>query len=136
MALSAKLQFGDNELGHYSSEFMVVSCECKLVRHHNQNCPDADSKCDHVVVVVVSPGNENHELVEWYISHGCRSGRILFDVSDLGGTQSDDTTMELVFEDAVCCSLSENYDIDSMRRREYTIEFFGRSTTIGNVNFN
>ena len=130
--MSAILQFGDNSAGIYSNQYPVVECDCHFSRHHDFYSPDSDPRCEKVMIMVVAPGKEDLELNEWYIDNSVLCGRILFDISDQAGTNGNDTTREIRFEDARCYLIEETYDISSSNRRLLKMEFLSSSIQIDN----
>lgn len=135
MALTARLQFGDNESKAYPEEYLVADCHCHFVRHHNQFHPDEDARCERVEVIVVAPGKENLNLFDWYISGNPISGRLLFDLSSMHGGEFT-TSKELLFEDAYCFSLAEDYHVDSSNRRYLKLSFMAEKIIVNDVEYN
>lgn len=135
MALTARLQFGDNESKVYPAEYLVADCHCHFVRHHNQFHPDADARCERVEVIVVAPGKENLNLFDWYISGNPLSGRLLFDLSSMHGGDFT-ASKELLFEDAYCFSLAEDYHVDSSNRRYLKLSFMAEKIIVNDVEYN
>lgn len=115
MALMACLQFGDNMTGHYSKEYLVMDCHLHFSRHHNHFRPDTDARCEQVELVVVAPGKEDLNLYEWYIQNGTMSGRIVFDLQTV--TSNNAIEKVILFEDAYCYAIEEEYHIDVQKRR-------------------
>lgn len=115
MALLARLQFGDNMTGHYSKEYLVMDCHLHFSRHHNHFRPDTDARCEQVELVVVAPGKEDLNLYEWYIQNGTMSGRIVFDLQTV--THDNNVEKVILFEDAYCYAIEEEYHIDVQKRR-------------------
>lgn len=132
MALIARLQFGNNDTKVYSSEYLVADCHCHFSRHHNQFQPDADPRCERVEIVVVAPGKENLNLYEWYISGDPISGRVLFDLMLANGGDLT-ASSELLFEDAYCFSLAEDYHIDSSNRRYLKLSLMAERIIVDGV---
>lgn len=131
MALTARLQFGDNDSKTYPEEYFVADCHCHFIRRHNQFHPDADALCERVEVVVVAPGKENLNLYDWYISGNPLSGRLVFDLNYQG---SDSTSSaDVLFEDAYCFSLAEDYHIDSSARRCLKLSFVAEKMIVNSV---
>ena len=77
MALTARLQFGDNVAGLYSREYLIADCHLHFNRHHNHFKPDTDARCETMELVVVAPGREDLNLYEWYINNDTLSGRVV-----------------------------------------------------------
>lgn len=135
MSLSASLQFGDNQVGLYTREYLVTECRCHFLRHYNYYLPDTDARCEKVEITVVAPGKEDLNLYEWYIDQTALSGRIVFDLSSQSA-DGGNHYKELRFEDAQCFVLSEDYHIDKARRRLLKMEFTAARIVIDNVLFN
>lgn len=135
MALIARLQFGDNDSKAYPAEYMVADCRCHFTRHHNHAHPDSDARCERVDVIVVAPGKKNLNLYDWYISGNPLSGRILFDM--LSATRGGDfsASKELLFEDAYCFSLAEDYHVDSFNRRYLKLSFMAETIIVNDVTY-
>ena len=68
MALTARLQFGDNDAKVYPEQYLVEDCHCHFTRQYNHFHPETDPRCERVELTVVAPGRENLSLYEWYIS--------------------------------------------------------------------
>ena len=134
MALTARLQFGDNEVKAYTTEYLVADCHCHFTRHHNQFHPDTAARCEKVEVIVVAPGKDNLNLYDWYISGDPLSGRLVFDLSSIYDNDLSNSK-ELLFEDAYCFSLAEEYNIDSSNRRQLRLSFVAEDIIIDNVSF-
>lgn len=134
MSLSACLQFGDNDAGLYTREYLVVECLHHFSRHHNHFLPDADARCEKVELTVIAPGKEDLGLYEWYIDQTALCGQILFDLSGQG---ADDIAhyKALRFENARCFSLSEDYHIDNARRRILKLELAAEQVIVDDVMF-
>lgn len=133
MALMARLQFGDNSVGLYSKEYLVMDCHMHFTRHYNHFRPDTDARCETVEVVVVAPGKEDLTLYEWYIENGTMSGRIVFDLQSITG--GDTETKFLEFEDAYCYSMAEEYRIDAQKRRCIKLSIMAETLTINDTEF-
>ena len=115
MALTARLQFGDNESKVYPEEYMVADCHCHFSRHHNQFHPDGEARCERIELTVIAPGLDNLNLYDWYINSEPLSGRILYDLSST--RVNDSYSKELLFDGAYCYALAEEYHIDNETRR-------------------
>ena len=68
MALTARLQFGDNSTKTYPKEFLVENCRCHFSRHYDLAYPDTDARCERVELTVVAPGKDDLTLYDWYIN--------------------------------------------------------------------
>ena len=134
MALTARLQFGDNTVGLYSKEYLVADCHLHFKRHHNHFKPNTDARCETMELVVVAPGREDLNLYEWYIQNSTLSGRLVFDLSDIRGGDFL-SSKELLFEDAYCFLLAEDYHIDSSNRRYLKMSFVAETIIVNGVEY-
>ena len=115
MALTARLQFGDNDSKIYQVEYLVKDCRCHFSRHYNHFHPDGEARCERMELTVIAPGKENLNLYDWYIQGEPMSGRILFDVII---PQSDQPYSKvLIFDSAYCYALGEEYNNGDLTRR-------------------
>lgn len=135
MAISAKLQFGDNDCGQYSSEYPVLGYKCNFSRRYNAASPDSDPRCDSISIIVITPGKENTELLQWYVEQNCMTGRILLDTSDMTDSGGDFTTREIRFEDARCFAIEEDYDNTVNRLRVLKLDIMAEDMEIDSVRF-
>lgn len=133
MALMARLQFGDNMAGLYSKEYLVMDCHLHFSRHHDHFKPDTDAQAEKVELVVVAPGKEDLNFYEWYINNGVQSGRIIFDIQTV--TSHHPVEKVILFENACCCSLEEEYHIDTQRRRCLRLSLVAEELTINDTVF-
>ena len=114
MALTAVLEFGDNNIRRYS-------------------CPEGDTRCDRMELFVVAPGKEDLTLFEWFANQSVLDGRV---VISLGATNDNSLdSQEIVFEEAVCFALSEMYDIESSMRRLLKLSILANKICIDDVCF-
>lgn len=113
----------------------MVECKCHFKRHHNFYLPDANAICDKLTLTVVAPGKEDLNLYEWYIDKSSQSGKITFDLTTVA-THGEQPNKEILFEDAECFSIAENYDIGTQRRRLLTLEIIAEQISVENVKFN
>ena len=75
-------------------------------------------------LTVVVPGREDLNLYEWYVNKGQMSGRILIDDEN-----------QILFEDGVCFSISEEYHIDVNRRRSLRLLVAARTLEVEGIEF-
>jgi len=133
MALTAVLEFGDNNIRRYSKQFMVADCRFVFDRSYNDFCPEGDTRCDRMELFVVAPGKEDLTLFEWFADQSVLDGRITI---SLGATNDNSLdSQEIVFEEAVCFALSEMYDIDSSMRRLLKLSILANKICIDDVCF-
>ncbi len=129
------MQFGNNQISLYSKTYDVVECKCHFKRHHNFYLPDANAICDKMELTVVAPGKEDLNLYEWYIDQTSQSGKLTFDLT-VASNNGAQVTKEITFEDALCFSIAENYDINKQHRRLLTLEVIADQITVEDVKFN
>ena len=133
MALTAVLEFGDNNIRRYSKQFMVADCRFVFDRSYNDFCPEGDTRCDRMELFVVAPGKEDLTLFEWFADQSVLDGRITI---SLGATNDNSLdSQEIVFEEAVCFALSEMYDIESSMRRLLKLSILANKICIDDVCF-
>lgn len=132
MALTAVLEFGDNSIKRYSKRYLVTDCRLLFARPFNGFSPEGSARCERVEVKVIAPGKDDHSLIEWFSSQTVQNGRLVISLTNEGG-QSDADTQVLYFEDAVCFSLSEFYDINSSRRRLLKLAISAQTLEIDGV---
>ena len=133
MALTAVLEFGDNNIRRYSKQFMVADCRFVFDRSYNDFCPEGDTRCDRMELFVVAPGKEDLTLFEWFADQSVLDGRITI---SLGATNDNSLdSQEIVFEEAVCFALSEMYDIESSKRRLLKLSILANKICIDDVCF-
>lgn len=135
MALSAVLEFGDNNINRYSKRFLVTDCRIEFARPYNDNRPEGAARCKRVEISVVASGKEDHTLFEWFASRSVQNGRLVISLLADGKVVDGDTHV-LAFESGQCYSLSEFYDIDLSKRRLLKIGIIADSMTIDSVSFN
>lgn len=134
MALIAKLQFGDNDSGQYSNEYLVTDFKCQVSRSHNNARPDGAPRCSMMWLTVIAPGKEDLNLYEWYIDQSSLSGRVLIEMSSPVYYQSPEKK-EVLFENALCYSISEEYRIDVNQRRSLNLCLAVEELTLDTVLF-
>ena len=110
MALTAKLQIGNNANGNYTKTYLLTDFHCHLTRRHNGERPDGPARCDTLAFTVVAPGKTDRELEEWFVKRTSKDGRLLAEMSD-------GSTKQILFTQAVCFSLSDEYHIDRQECR-------------------
>jgi hypothetical protein len=132
MALAACLEFGDNNIRKYSKTYLLLDCHYEFDRSYNEFHPDSAVRCQRVEIVVPAPGKEDTTLFEWFNSRGVRSGRIAFYLID-DTTYKSVEKQVLYFEDAICFSLAEEYDLNSSRRRQIRLGIMAEEMVLGNV---
>ncbi len=134
MSLSARLYIGDNASANYTKEYQVVQCKVKVARPHNSFLPDADPRCDEVVLSVVAPDRDDLDLFEWYIDQTVLSGKIVIDLANQSA-KYDVTERTYTFEDAKCFSIAEVYDIEGNHRHLLRLAIMMKKLDIDEVVF-
>ena len=114
MSLIGYLEIGDNDEQKYSTSYELTDFKCHVSRHHNESRPDGATWCDRMEVSVVAPGQSDLNLYEWYVDRTLLSGHILIQLSS---DDDDGEVKEVLFENALCFALSEEYHIDQDARR-------------------
>ena len=133
MALTAVLEFGDNDIRRYSKQFMVADCRFVFDRSYNDFCPEGDTRCERMELFVVAPGKDDLTLFEWFADQSVLDGRVTI---SLGATSDNSLdSQEIVFEEAVCFALSEMYDIESSMRRLLKLSILASKICIDDVCF-
>ena len=66
-------------------------------------------------IVLPAPGKQDTTLYEWFNSRGVQSGRIVLELTGDAKNNAEEKQV-LFFEDAICFSLSEEYDLNTSRR--------------------
>ncbi len=134
MALLATLQFGDNNVGRYTREYLVTACKTSYATSHNHFRPDGIARCTRIEVAVIAPGRDDLNLYDWFVEQGAFSGRVVFDLSEITSAQQGSQRI-LKFENAQCFSISESYDIATHYRRQIILAFEAEIVTIDDVEF-
>ena len=134
MALTAVLEFGDNNIKRYSQRYLVSDCRFVFSKPYNDCRPNGTARCERIEVVVVAPGKNDLNLVEWFSSQGVQNGRIVIALAANNQNNPDDSHV-LYFDDAQCFSLSETYDIDSQRRRLLTLGIIAERIVVDEVQY-
>ena len=83
-------------------------------------------------LTVVAPGMMDLNLYEWYVDQSVLSGRILV---ALPLPQQEEEWKEILFEDGVCFSISEEYHIDVRLRRMLTLGIAAENVVVDEIIF-
>lgn len=135
MALSAKLQFGNNDIERYDKEYLVVNVRCHFAREYDSVHPVSTARCESITLTIVAPDKEDMGLFEWYLYFHIQTGRIIFELQDGKGGNEVSYTKAILFENAQCMSLKEVYDIKHRNRRLLQLSFEADVITINNEEF-
>ena len=135
MALTAVLEFGDNNIKRYSKQYLVSDFRLLYARPYNEFSPEGTARCERVELTVVAPGREDLSLFDWFSTQSVQSGRLFISLSNDGKLDTEDAQI-LYFEEAKCFSLSEVYDIDRSRRRQLKLAIGADKIEIDDVTFN
>lgn len=115
MSLTSYLQFGNNELGKYSHQYLLRDVKCLLRRQHDGFSPCKDPLCDNIEVFVYQSDPQDLTLIEWFIEGSPQNGRLLMEETD-AYNDNESQWNEIRFEDAICYSLKETFKLDEQRR--------------------
>lgn len=123
MEAIAHLQFGDNDSGMYNKSYPIVRCHTHLSKGFSSHNVTSDAYCECIEVTVVAPTNRDLELQDWFLSGTPRTGRISYSLTDVNGVGGNIKDRTIMFEDAQCFKLSEDYDIANNNLRLLTVAF-------------
>jgi hypothetical protein len=133
MAFSAILEIGDNDAKRYYKRYQLTDLRVVFNRSYTV-IPDGVARCERLELTVVAPGRKDLFMFEWFLRSHAITGRVVVsltgDVNDLGSNNQ-----EIYFEDATCFSMSENYDIDSARRRSLKLGLVSDKIDIEDLTF-
>lgn len=135
MSLIKKLQLGNNEIGRYTTEYLLKDYQCHTCRHYTDYRPSADKFCERIDMTVIAPGREDVSLYNWFINKGAESGRILIELPP-NSSQKPQEKKEVLFENAVVYLLEENFNFETDRVRQLKISIVAEQVTVDGVRFN
>lgn len=133
MPLISHLQFGDNELSIYNRDYMVKDVKCHFKKDYDEFHPTSEALCDYIEVTVFTPGKKDLSLQEWFVDNSCETGRIIVGQSD-PNNDAIPVWKQILFQDAQCFSLTENYLIDD-KRRTLTLKFVALEVKLEDTEF-
>ncbi len=116
MPLLRKLQIGNNDLGKYSKEYLLSDYKLHTFRKTDNLRPETQKYCERIELTVIAPGREDVTLYEWFIEQSTLNGRILI-VLPPQGEHDKEETKEILFDNASCFALEEDYHIGVSQRR-------------------
>lgn len=134
MALTAILEFGDNDIKRYPKHYLIADYHLVFKRSYNNYAPEDTARCERLELNVVAPGKDDLSLFEWFSTQGMQAGRIVIGPS-ADGTPVDDNTQTIYFDEAQCFALSECYDIDSQRRRLIKLAIVAEHIEIDGIDY-
>lgn len=132
MALSLTLEFLNADKTYGTPNYVVHNLRCHLTRPHGKYHPDGPQRCERIEVKVMAPGKSDLRLLAWYVNRTVKSGRVLA-VLPATSRSASDTKVEIVFTDAVCFQLEEEYDVATYDCRMLTLSFEAEKVTIQEV---
>lgn len=133
MAFSAVLEIGDNEVKRYYKQYLLTDLRLVLNRSYTV-IPEGVARCERLELTVVAPGKKDLFMFEWFLRSHSITGRIM--VSLTGDVNDAETDNQVIyFQDAQCFSMSENYDIDSSRRRSLKMALVSDKIDIEDLTF-
>lgn len=132
MAYFATLKLGNNDSGRYNREYPIISVRGHYSRQHNDVVPTSSASCDGITVTMPVPNRNDLELYDWFTGRGSLSGCI--EILESFSAGSDDSSV-ILFENARCFSIREEYNEDSEIRATFTLEFMAEQVTSSDVTF-
>lgn len=132
MAYFAVLKFGNNDTGRYNREYPIISVRGHYSRQHDEVRLTSTSSCDSITVTMPVPSRNDLELYDWFASGCFLSGRI--EILESYTPDSNDS-ISILFENAKCCSIKEEYNEDNNIRATFTLEFMAEEVTSSDVTF-
>ena len=112
----------------------VFDCRFVFDRPYNSYRPEGMARCERLELEVIAPGKNDLNLFDWYDKQGVQSGRIVISLAAEAKLTEQDAQI-IYFEDAKCFSLSENYDINTSRRRTLKLAIEAETITVDDVLF-
>lgn len=130
MSLTAEIYFGNLETENFPQKYSLKDLTCQLKRENNSQKPTTDVVCESIFFSILVPANKDRFFHEWFINGETHSGKISvrYSATDLIETKS------IVFEDATCFALKEEYEID-ITRRMLTLGISGGKFKLLNISF-
>ena len=135
MSLLKKLQIGDNAVGRYTKEYLLVDYRCHTCRGHNEFRPNSDMSCERIEVTIIAPGVDDLSIYEWFINQTTFDGRLQIELP-AALHQGSTEYKEILFEEASCFSLEEHYEIGKNQRRVLKLGMIAGKVTIDGVEYN
>lgn len=133
MALIASLTFGEPKKDGVF--YKICDFTYHASRSHNQFRPDGDARCEHIELTIHVPDKKDPTLHEWFVKGTTLDGCILLDTSESANPQSKEYNKRFEFKDAVCCEMTENYDIAVTEPRTLTLRIVAAKVTVSNYKF-
>lgn len=137
MALTAKLVFENNQAPESNSsakKYLLKDFSVRVGRSHNDERPDGGPLCDCLELTFIAPDESDLTLYEWFEGQSCMSGYIMFELPTKTGFGFN--IKKVLFEDAVCFAMSEEYHIDLKVRRTLHLSIITGKLTIESINVN
>lgn len=135
MALTAYIEFGNNDSKRYFKQYMISDCYIVNEKPFNKFCPEGDASCERLEVSIISPGRDDLDLYEWYDTQNFQDGRIVITTMSVK-TSDFDAEHIIYFENARCFSLSEHYDASTNRRRIIKLAIEAEKICVDEIEFN
>lgn len=127
------MEIGDNEVKRYYKQYLLTDLRLVLDRSYTVT-PEGVARCERLELTVVAPGKKDLFMFEWFLRSHSITGRIV--VSLTGDVNDAETDNQVIyFQDAQCFSMSENYDIDSSRRRSLKMALVSDKIDIEDLTF-
>jgi hypothetical protein len=135
MALTVKLQFGDNLAKRYTNEYNVVSSKSNFSRSYNHSRPEGDARCNYIELTLVAPDMKDMNLYDWYINQGEQNCRLLYTFSSFKSDESEQEK-EILLENALCFGITEEYSVEKTTRRLLKLRIVAEEVNVNGVLFN
>lgn len=133
MPLKAYLQFGNNEIGKYSKEYLLKEVKFRFIRNHTNYRPSDDGYCESIWIALYPPEKEDPTVFKWFISGESLDGRIIIELTD-PLLENEERFTEIQFENAVCFDLQEDYEIEN-KLRVINIGLIAEETKVEDIKF-
>ena len=134
MSLLKKLQIGDNAIGRYTKEYLLVDYRCHTCRGHNEFRPNSDMSCERIEVTIIAPGVDDLSIYDWFINQTTFDGRLQIELP-AALHQGSTEYKEILFEEASCFSLEEHYEVGKNQRRVLKLGMVAGKVIIDGVEY-
>ena len=132
MALFATLELGDNDTKIYTRTYPLVDCSFHFSRKYNHAQPETNARCQSIDCTLITPDKSDLNLFVWYINQEEYNGRIII-VSASSNANELVETREILFENALCYRISEDFSVHSPDRRTLKLYLAAEDVTICNL---
>lgn len=134
MALSIKLEFGDNSSKWYNKQYKVRRFQAHYSRNYNHNHPESVPRCESITLTLPIPSKEDMMLYEWFVDQSFMSGRLVCEIID-PNNYSDSDPHIVYFDDAQAYFIGETVDFQDDKCRLLTLKIDAMRVTSNDVDF-